>query len=118
MLDIEERDKAEVLQIINSYLPDIEVRAFGSRVTGRAGKFSDLDLVVMTKKTLAFDTKIALQDSFSDSNLPFTVDIVDWASTDESFRKIIQNKSEVIQEALKGWIDGISYRNSTERRSS
>jgi predicted nucleotidyltransferase len=102
MLDIEERDKAEVLQILNRYLPDIEVRAFGSRVTGRAGKFSDLDLVAMTMHPLTVHTKIALQDSFSDSNLPFTVDIVDWASADENFRIIIQNRNEIIQEALKG----------------
>ena len=102
MLDIEERDKDEVLRILNRYLPDIEVRAFGSRVTGKAGKFSDLDLVAMTTDPLAVQTKISLRDSFSDSNLSFTVDVVDWASADENFRKIILNRNEVIQEALKG----------------
>ena len=102
MLDIEERDKAEVLRVLNRYLPGIEVRAFGSRIMGRAGKFSDLDLVAMTTHPLTVETKIALQDSFSDSNLPFTVDIVDWASADENFRNIILNRNEVIQEALKG----------------
>ncbi len=102
MLDIEERDKDEVLQILNRYLPDIEVGAFGSRVSGRAGKFSDLDLVAMTTEPLSVQTTIALQNSFSDSNLSFTVDIVDWASTDENFRKIILNSYEVIQEATKG----------------
>jgi len=102
MLDIEERDKTEVLRILTRYLPDIEVRAFGSRITGRAGKFSDLDLVAMTTHPLTVQTKIALQDSFSDSNLPFTVDIVDWASADGNFRNIILNRNEVIQEAPKG----------------
>jgi hypothetical protein len=56
----------------------------------------------MTTLPLTVQTKIALQDSFSDSNLSFTVDIVDWASADENFRNIILNKNEIIQEAPKG----------------
>lgn len=102
MIDLDQRDKAELLQILQLYLPEIEVRAFGSRVNGRSGKFSDLDLVLMTTEPLLISTKIALEDALSDSNLPFTVDIVDWFSTDEKFRKIILNNNEVIKAVLKG----------------
>ncbi len=33
----------------------------------------------------------ALVDDFSDSDLPWRVDVVDWATTSEAFRRIIEH---------------------------
>jgi len=38
-----------------------------------------------------------LADDFSESDLPFKVDIVDWATTGERFRKIIEAERIVLQ---------------------
>ncbi len=50
----------------------------------------------MTKSPLPSRTAALLREAFSESNLPFRVDIIDWAEISESFRKIIQEKSELI----------------------
>ena len=76
--------------ILKKHLPDREVWAFGSRVNGTAKETSDLDLVVIGENSLDFQTLGALRDDFSESNLPYKVDLVDWAKIGETFREIIR----------------------------
>ncbi|MBS0358222.1 MAG: nucleotidyltransferase domain-containing protein [Proteobacteria bacterium] len=97
-LDIAPEDLEEVKKILQYCVPQYTVWAFGSRVTGKAKKFSDLDLVIMTDTRLDIHTLSKLRDVFSISDLPFKVDVVDWSSTREEFKKIIQNDYIVIQE--------------------
>jgi len=40
-------------------------------------------------------TAALLRDAFSESDLPFKVDVVDWAEISESFRKVIEEKNEI-----------------------
>ena len=51
----------------------------------------------MTDKPLDIPCLGDLCEAFSQSDLPFRVDIVDWASVSESFRKIIEEKHVVVQ---------------------
>lgn len=95
-IDITPEERAIVLHILNEIVPDREVRAFGSRVTGKAKPFSDLDLAVMGDEPLPLDTPARLEEAFSESDLPWKVDVLDWAQADEFFRKIIHQKSELI----------------------
>lgn len=93
-------DKRLVEEILQSHIPEYEVRAFGSRVHGRhLREFSDLDLAVMTDAPLDIARYSALKQAFSDSDLPFRVDIVDWAATDKPFRNIILAEYSVLQHA-------------------
>jgi predicted nucleotidyltransferase len=89
------------LEIVRSILarlvPEREVRAFGSRVTGTVKKFSDLDLAVMGDAPLAAAILAELADAFRESDLPFKVDVVDWATTQEDFRRIIEQDALVVQ---------------------
>ena len=73
------------------------VRAFGSRVTGKVKPFSDLDLAVMGSEPLPASILADLKDAFSESDLPFKVDIVDWAETQDNFRSIIEAAYVVVQ---------------------
>jgi len=75
----------------------------GSRVTGPAKRFSDLDLVVMGEEPLALRTLAELRDAFDDSDLPFSVDIVEWASASEPFRRVISTQAQLLRPA-----DGLS----------
>lgn len=86
-----------VLSILQQYVPEYEVWAFGSRVKGNAKPYSDLDLAVITKQPLSLETHANLVDAFSESDLPWKVDIVDWAATSENFKHIIQQQFEVLQ---------------------
>lgn len=81
-----------VRAILKRHLPGREVLVFGSRATGTAKEYSDLDLVVMGNDPLTLRQRALLEQDFDESVLPFKVDVVDWASTKESFREII-NKS-------------------------
>lgn len=86
-----------ILQILGRFVPEREVRAFGSRVTGTPKKFSDLDLVLMGETSLPIAVRADLRETFIESALPYRVDLVDWATTDERFREIIRASSIVVQ---------------------
>ncbi len=97
MIEITPADLETVKRILAGQAPDREVWAFGSRVHGRGLKtFSDLDLAVMGESPLELSCLAALRDAFSESDLPFKVDIVEWSTTNKVFRKIIQDEHEVI----------------------
>ena len=96
MLDLSPEQLAEIRRILQNHIPERTVRAFGSRVQGIAKPFSDLDLAVMGETPLDFRQLAALKDAFAESNLPFRVDVVDWAATSEAFRRIIEGANEVV----------------------
>ena len=96
-LDIRPDHLKIVEEILKKHLPDREVWAFGSRVNGTAKETSDLDLVVIGENPLDFQTLGALRDDFSESNLPYKVDVVDWAKIGETFREIIRKDKIVIK---------------------
>lgn len=86
-----------VQDILNALVPNQLVWAFGSRVTGTHKPWSDLDLAIITHEPLSLDTQTALENAFADSDLPFKVDVVDWATTNGAFRDIIQKQKKIIQ---------------------
>lgn len=96
-LDLSLKQLEEVQLILHSSLPGCTVWAFGSRVRGNAKKYSDLDLVLVASKPLALETLADLTAMFDESDLPFKVDLLDWATTSESFRKIIEAEKVVLQ---------------------
>jgi predicted nucleotidyltransferase len=83
--------------ILQCYVPEETVWAFGSRVHGRHIKpFSDLDLAIITDNPLDSTTYQDLMDAFSESDLPFKVDIIDWSRIKPEFRTIIQKEYEIV----------------------
>ena len=79
------------------HVPDREVLAFGSRATWTAKDYSDLDLAVMGEEPLSLRTVSALDEALGDSDLPFKVDVVDWARIDDAFRRIIRRHGVPVQ---------------------
>jgi predicted nucleotidyltransferase len=96
-IDISAADLAIVQDILRQHVPDREVWAFGSRVTGKARPFSDLDLCVVGKTPLPLAVAAALSEAFSESDLPFKVDVVDWGMTSERFRAIIAGSKIILK---------------------
>ena len=92
--------------ILRRHVPGRKVLAFGSRATWTAKEYSDLDLAVLGDKPLPLDVASALAESFVESDLPFKVDVVDWASTSESFRKVIERDYVVlVEKEERGGVD-------------
>ena len=96
--------------ILQKHVPQYEVWAFGSRATWKAKEFSDLDLAIISDQPLSLDISASLRDDFSESDLPWKVDVVDWATTSESFRKIIERDGVVVQATAKGLGGGSEWK--------
>ena len=107
-IDVRPADLATVRRILREHVPTLEVRAFGSRVAWHARETSDLDLALVTDRPLTVARMAALRAAFTDADLPFRVDIVDWASTSESFRKVVEAEYAVLdcngRSATADWI--------------
>lgn len=88
---------AIVRRALQRHVADREVLAFGSRATWTAKDYSDLDLAVMGEEPLSLRTVSALDEALGDSDLPFKVDVVDWARIDEAFRAIIRQSAMSVQ---------------------
>lgn len=100
-IDARPEDLETVLEILRKHVPTRRVVAFGSRATGRSKPFSDLDLAVMGESSVSIATLAALADEFDESTLPFKVDIVDWATTAQSFRDIIARDAVTLQDGAR-----------------
>jgi predicted nucleotidyltransferase len=98
-LALEPRHLDQVRAILRRCLPGRAVVAFGSRVNGAAGAHSDLDLAVLGEPPLSLPALAAIQEEFSESDLPFKVDVVDLAAASEDFRKRVLDQCVVVQEA-------------------
>ena len=98
-------DHLEIIKnALKLHVPDRRVVAFGSRVKWTARDTSDLDLCVMGDDKISFETLAALRNELSDSNLPYKVDVIDWASIAPDFRKIVSAHCyEIKSPEDKGW---------------
>jgi len=93
-------DQWEIVRcILQAHVPQFEVWAFGSRARRQAKTYSDLDLAVITDQPLSPDVSAGLGHDFAESDLPWKVDVVDWAATRESFRQVIEREKVVVQHA-------------------
>ena len=97
LIDISTENWRIVRDILQRYVPDREVWAFGSRAKWTAKEFSDLDIAIIGDKPLSIALTADLREAFQESALPFKVDIVDWANITPSFRQVIQAAKIQIQ---------------------
>jgi predicted nucleotidyltransferase len=70
-----------VQRILSERLPPgVTVRVFGSRSRGSNKPYADLDLALKGGEPLSLAVLTDLAEAFSESGLPFKVDLVDWRS--------------------------------------
>lgn len=90
-VDIRPKDIEIVRSILRRNLPeDASVWVFGSRAQGKARRGADLDLALDAGRPLSKSESYALADAFEQSDLPYTVDVVDLRTVTESFKAIIE----------------------------
>jgi len=87
-VDISPRDKEILFPLLASFLPHTHVWAHGSRVSGGAMPWSDLDLVVFTETKQKHKLSL-LREAFEESNLSFRVEVLEWDSLPDTFKKNI-----------------------------
>ena len=97
MIELDSASLKEIGRILDRYVPGCEVRVFGSRVSGGAHRYSDLDLAIRCTKPLAPEVMETLMDAFSESDLPILVDVSDWHDLPEGMRNLIEKQHELIR---------------------
>lgn len=93
MILAEERHKKIIQDVLKKY--PYTFYAFGSRATGIAKRFSDLDLCFF--EDIPWNVKSQIEEDFEESNLPYTVDLVDWRKCDAEFQNMIKKDLTLIQ---------------------
>jgi uncharacterized protein len=96
MVDLTPAHLAQVKSILSKHVPNVTCKAFGSRVTGKATRFSDLDLVLIADAPILVDTLNELKFAFSNSDLPIMVDVVDWHAMSKEFQHIVEANCEIL----------------------
>jgi uncharacterized protein len=97
MLDLTDKHLSSLIAILRKLVPDYEVWAYGSRINGSGHAGSDLDLVIAGKDKITWRLMSKLKSAFEESNLPFSVDVLDWNAIPDNFKDNIKKNYEVIQ---------------------
>lgn len=98
MIRLSAQELEQVTAILRAQVPEYVVWAFGSRVHGRNLKsHSDLDLAILTDHPLSAARLSDLQQACADSDLPFRIDLVDWAAISAEFRAVIRGAYTELQ---------------------
>jgi type I restriction enzyme S subunit len=97
MLSLLPAELRRIQALLRRYIPDREVRLFGSRAKGSTKSSSDADLAIMGEIAPSRVVISNLASAFSDSDLPFRVDLLIWANTSAEFRGVIEEAYEIIQ---------------------
>ena len=87
-------DHLEIMQgILREHLPmGVKVWVFGSRANWTTKDSSDLDIALEGENKLSHKLLGALKDTFEDSTLPYTVDVVDLHAVSHDFKKIVEEQ--------------------------
>lgn len=96
MIDIKQDELDKIIEILNRFVSNHKVVAFGSRVRGNAKKYSDLDIAIYGKEKLDVKTIAQIKEEFEETDIPFRIDILDYNNISDEFKKIIDEKNEII----------------------
>ena len=99
-LDLPRRYRDQIEALLREHVPGVEVWAYGSRVTGKSHKGSDLDLVLRGPdlKRIPGGQLMDLIETLEESNVPIIVQAHDWARLPESFHREIEREYVVLME--------------------
>ena len=100
-IDIRPQHWEIVRTILQMRVPEYEVWAFGSRARRQARQYSALYWAIVTDTPMSIYDTAELNEEFSESDLPWKVDVVDWARTSPAFRTIIANDKVILQRGAK-----------------
>ena len=85
-------DHLEIVQdILREHLPaGFRVWVFGSRANWKTKDSSDLDLAMEGADALDYKAMVGLEVAFEESDLPYTVDVVDLNAVSPEFKNIVE----------------------------
>jgi len=90
MKEVNEKIKKIIFQFLNP--KEYQVFIFGSRVIGKAKKYSDYDIGIFGKKPVPWHILSAIEEALEESDLPYKIDVVDFHSVASNFKKVALSK--------------------------
>ncbi len=97
MIAIEKEQLEIVREILRKYLPDAEIRIFGSRYKHTNKEYSDIDIAIVQQEKISLELYSKIKEELEESNLKYTVDLIDWNTISIEFKKIIEEGYEVLK---------------------
>ena len=106
-LHLSPRHRARLEALLREHLPDVEVWAYGSRITGESHDGSDLDLVLRAPdlQKIPIGRLSDLWEALRESTIPFLVEARDWARLPEGFHGEIERDYVVLVAGRRGDAD-------------
>ncbi len=106
-LHLSPRHRAQLEALLREHLPDVEVWAYGSRITGESHDGSDLDLVLRAPdlQKIPIGRLSDLWEALRESTIPFLVEARDWARLPEGFHGEIERDYVVLVAGRRGDAD-------------
>ncbi len=101
-LDLPSRYRKQLRAMLREHVPDAEVWAYGSRVSGQSHEGSDLDLVLRSPTLEAVGSGFGdLVEALEQSDIPILVQVHDWAGLPETFHREIERDYVVVRQAAE-----------------
>ena len=90
-LHLKLRHRRMIEDILRVHMPEVEVWAYGSRLSGQSHDGSDLDLVLRSPELTQIPVgRLAdLEEALRGSTIPFLIEARDWARLPASFHREI-----------------------------
>ncbi len=84
----------EIRHIIFRFLNPREYKVFifGSRALGSGRKFSDIDIGIEGDQPMPSHMLMNIEEAFEESNIPYTVEVVDFSTVSDDFKKLALQK--------------------------
>ena len=97
-VNLSARHRRVLEALLREHLPDVEVWAYGSRVSGLAHEGSDLDLVLRGPglEDIPADQLLDFEEAVRESTIPFLVEARDWARLPQRFHRVIEREYVVV----------------------
>ena len=98
--------------LLREHLPNVEVWAYGSRVSGKSHDGSDLDLVLRGTglKEIPIGQLGDFEEAVRESNIPFLVEARDWARLPTRFHGEIERDHVVLLKGRNSTFSGSEWR--------
>lgn len=88
-MELDPKHKAKIIAILSVLFPDAKIYLFGSRARGTHRERSDIDIALDADRKLDFLDIGEVRDMLAESNIPYTIEIVDLHSVPEKMRNTI-----------------------------
>lgn len=96
MIALEKEQLNLLKNILRKYFPNEEIRVFGSRYKHTNKLYSDIDIAIVGKNKIDLVTYSKVTEELEESDLKYRVDLLDWFSISEEFKRVIEEGYETI----------------------